>query len=267
MKRSHTHILIPLLLLITAGLFSCKRFDEPTLNLDLDGQSTMSLAELNNMVIDESITVTQPILVEGYVVSNDAASNYHKTFIINDASSGVEIMAGLYDLNIYYPEGQKVYISLEGCTLARSYGVLQIGLKAEQHSGFDIDYFGSRVLLDKHITRSAENKKIEPPTLAIPDLQPTDCGRLIRINALRLCSADYAEEWNINTEGRWQGYNIFIDSDGGKIAVYTSDYATYRDAYIPHEEVDIVGVLQRGTVAGEEMYMLKMNAEDDCQNI
>ena len=120
------------------------------------------------------------------------------------------------------------------------------------------------MLLDKHISRSAENRKIEPIVYDISQLKPSDCGRLITIRSLQLTSSEYADGWMVNTEGKWQGYNIFKDEQGNKIAVYTSDYASYCEHSVPLTTVDITGILQRGEVAGEEMYMLKMSREDDC---
>lgn len=262
MIQSCRYILLTLCL-ITA--LACKNFDEPELNFEIEGQSLITIAHLNTMVVDEAITITQPLMIEGYVASSDEDSNFHKTFIINDSSGGVEIMAGIYDLHVLYPEGQKLYIALQGCTLSRSYGVVQIGLGSEEHSGFDVDYFGSRVLLDKHISRSAENRIVTPTRCEIAALQPDDCGRLITVSAISLVSAEYADGWNINTEGKWLGYNIFRSAEGHEIAVYISEYASYSGLHIPTSEVDITGILQRGEVAGEERYMLKMSREDDCK--
>ncbi|MBR2015541.1 MAG: hypothetical protein IJ998_09030 [Alistipes sp.] len=255
-----------LLLLCVTTASACRNFSEPELNFNIEEQSPIAIEELNQMVIDEAVEVTQPLMIEGYVATSDEASNFHKSFILSDATGGVEIMAGLYDLHVLYPEGQRLYISLQGCTLARSYGVVQVGLKAEEHSGFQVNYFGSRVLLDKHISRSAENREVEPIVRTISQLKPSVCGRLTTIRSLHLASTEYADAWHINTEGRWQGYNIFHDEQGDKIAVYTSDYASYCQHTVPLTAVDITGILQRGEVAGEEMYMLKMSREDDCTN-
>lgn len=258
----HLRYILPILCLTATS--ACKNFSEPELNFSIEEQSLISIEHLNQMVLDEAVDISQPLLLEGYVTSSDEASNFHKTFVLQDATAGVEIMAGLYDLHVLYPEGQRLYISLQGCRAARSYGVVQIGLKAEEHSGFAVNYFSSRVLLDKHISRSAENRKTEPIVYDISQLKPSDCGRLIKIRSLQLTSSEYADGWMVNTEGKWQGYNIFKDEQGNKIAVYTSDYASYCEHSVPLTTVDITGILQRGEVAGEEMYMLKMSREDDC---
>lgn len=264
MARRVLHLLT-LLTLVLSMVSGCKSYDTPELNFGEHDAACISIATLCSRIDDKPITITEDLVIEGYVVSDDRESNFHKTFVINDKYGGVEIMAGIYDLHDIYPETEKLYVSLKGCTLARHYGVVQVGMKSESYSGFQTDYFASRVLLDKHITRSSEMMTIPPKELKIKELQAEDCGLLIKVSGLWLISEEFAEQWEINTEGKWQGYNIFNDKDGNKIAVYTSDYAVYAERYIPIGSVTITGILQRGTVAGEDMFMIKMRREDDCK--
>lgn len=261
-KVHHSIILFALALSLASG---CKSYETPELNFGVYDAECISIATLCSQIDQKPITITEDLVIEGYVVSNDKESNFHKTFVINDKYGGVEIMAGIYDLHDIYPEGEKVYIALKDCTLARHYGVVQVGMKSESYSGFPTDYFESRVLLDKHIIRSQETASINPQQREIAELRKEDCGLLVEINNLKLISEEYAEQWEINTEGKWQGYNIFSDEDGNKVAVYTSDYASYTEEYIPSGEVKICGILQYGTAAGEDMFMIKMRREDDCK--
>lgn len=251
---------------ITLLFASCNSFDEPSLNYVPDTAATMSIAELGEMVGDYPLNIDRPVTIKGCVVSSDIASNFHKTFVINDDSGGVEIMAGIYDLANIYPEGQTLVVSLDGCSVARRYGVLQVGLESESYSGFDVEYFASRVLLDEHVARVDENSRVEPLCIAIDAMSPELCGRLVCVKSLEMVTEEYLDGWQINQEGKWSGYNIFRDVAGCNIGIYTSEYANYSDRRVPSGEVDIVGVLQYGTVAGEDMYMLKMRYEEDCQS-
>lgn len=264
MARKVYHLVILLtLLLSSAG--GCKSFDTPELNFGEYDAECISIATLCSQIDDKPITITEDLVIEGYVVSDDKESNFHKTFVINDKFGGVEIMAGIYDLHDIYPEGEKLYIALKGCTLARHYGVVQVGMKSESYSGFQTDYFASRVLLDKHIIRSSEMTTTSPKELNIEELRAEDCGLLVKVSNVKLISEEFTEQWKINTEGKWQGYNIFSDENGNKIAVYTSDYASYAKEYIPSGTLSITGILQHGTAAGEDMFMIKMRREDDCR--
>ena len=261
-NRRLTYKILSIIGVVT--LCSCKSFSEPELNFDNQSEATVSISNLISRIADDPIKITEPMFICGHVVSDDAASNFHKTFIINENGAGVEIMAGIYDLHNIYPMGQQIIISLEGCTIARHYGVVQIGLEGESYSGFPTAYFDSRIILDQHIYRTDKNITPKPTIRTIDNLTREECGLLVNICDLTLVSAEYSEEWKINPDGEWCGYNIFRDSDGNNIAVYTSEYASYTNAKIPQANVDIIGILQQGTVAGEEMFMLKMRNENDC---
>ena len=124
-KVHHSIILFALALSLASG---CKSYETPELNFGVYDAECISIATLCSQIDQKPITITEDLVIEGYVVSNDKESNFHKTFVINDKYGGVEIMAGIYDLHDIYPEGEKVYIALKDCTLARHYGVVQVGM-------------------------------------------------------------------------------------------------------------------------------------------
>ena len=211
------------------------------------------------MVDERSVIIDEPIIVAGYVTTSDEASNFYRTLCIEDATGGMEIMAGIYDIHNIYPMGAYLTINLEGCAIGPHYGILQVGTEATSYSNYPTDYFYTRVLLDKHIRCHDIEQNIAPQPLAINELTPSMCGRLINITSLQLTSLSPSNE-----HGEWSGYNIFADVDGNTIAVYTSTYASYATLTIPTQSVSITGILQYGKVEGEEMYIIKMRDEKDC---
>ena len=255
---------ITLLFVLSLVLHGCHNFDDPAPQSALPEAANMAIADLCKLVGNKSVYIEESIVIGGYVTSSDKASNFYKTFTIEDATGGVEIMAGLYDLHNIYPEGYYVTVKLQGLTLCKHYGVLQVGRKAESYSNYPTEYFTSRILLDKHITRYDVRSLIAPKPLSIKELQQSDCGRLVCIGALRNVSNEYADVYGINDNGSWKGYNIFADESGNRIAVFTSDYADYADNAVPSDNVTITGILQYGEFDSKEMYMIKMRNENDC---
>ena len=81
-------------------------------------------------------------------------------------------------------------------------------------------------------------------------------GRLVNIGGI-----------TVQNNGVWEGYSIFTDKNGYKIAIYTSEYADYAQNPIPTGAVSITGILQYGKVDGEELYIIKMRDEKDCNSI
>lgn len=252
------------LLVMALMTVTCRDFDTPSQENKSEMLPNITIAELNRLIGDKALTISESLRIAGVVTSTDRESNFHKTFTIEDATGGVEIMAGIYGLHNVYPEGCYLCLELAECGVGRHYGVLQVGLPAKAYSGYPTDYFSSRVMLDRHIFCHNLISPIEPQRLTPAELDPTMCGRLVRIDGLTLTSHLHPEVWEVNREGTWHGYNFFSTTEGETIVVYTSDYATYADHTIPQGEVSISGILQYGKIDGEELFMIKMRQESDC---
>ena len=248
-----------LLIICCTMLLSCKHFDEPENGNLIPQAPNMTIEDLRMLCGQRRVSITEPIIIGGYVTTDDTASNFYRTLCIEDATAGVEIMAGTYDLHNIYPEGSYLTISLAGCAVGTHYGILQIGTEAAAYSNYPTDYFASRVLLDKHIKCYDLHQMVAPKPVSFSDLQPSLCGRLVNMGSLRATRLSPSNE-----NGEWSGYNIFADKEGNTIAVYTSTFASYASQPIPTQEVSITGILQYGKVDGVDMYIIKMRDEKDC---
>lgn len=255
---------IMLLFALLLTMQGCHNFDDPAPQNALPEAANIAIADLSKLVGNKSVYNEEPIVIGGYVTSSDKASNFYKTFTIEDATGGVEIMAGLYDLHNIYPEGYYITVDLQDCALSKYHGVLQVGRKAESYSNYPTEYFTSRILLDKHIKRYYVRNPIAPKPLSIKELQLSDCGRLVCIGALHNVSNQYIDVYGVNGDGNWKGYNVFADESGNLITVFTSDYANYANDTVPSENVSITGILQYGEFDSKESFMIKMRDKNDC---
>lgn len=254
--RFHISHLLACLLCFTICIMSgCKKFDEPSQDSDVAQAANIAIADLHAMLGGRTIIIDQNIIIGGYVTSSDKASNFHRTFMIEDASGGAEIMAGLYDLHNIYPKGYYIAVNLKGCAIGEQLGVMQIGMPAASYSYYPTDYFASRAVIDKHIKRYNIQRDVAPLPLSIGELTPSHCGRLVNINGL-----------SATLQSVWSGYQIFTDNNGQDIAVYTSEYADYAQTPMPNGRVSITGILQYGKVEGQEYYIIKMRDEKDCNS-
>ena len=254
--RFHISHLLACLLCTTICIMSgCKKFDDPAQDSDVEQAANIAIADLHAMLGGRTVIIDQNIIIGGYVTSSDKASNFHKTFMIEDASGGAEIMAGLYDLHNIYPEGYYITVNLKGCAIGEQLGVMQIGLPAASYSYYPTDYFASRAVIDKYITRYNVRRDVAPLPLSIEKLTPSHCGRLVNIGG-----------FTASLQGVWSDYQIFTDSNDQNIAVYTSEYADYATNPLPNGRVSITGILQFGKVEGQEYYIIKMRDEKDCNS-
>ena len=216
----------------------------------------MTISDVHKRYYGRTIIVDSDITIGGYVTSSDKAGNFYRTFTIGDAGGGAEIMAGLDDLHNIYPEGCFVCIRLRGCAVGESMGVMRIGLPAESYDWYDVDYFYSRVNLDKYIARGDVASKLPVRTVTIDELSVEMCGLPVCIENL-VCADE-------EVDTVWDGYKAFEDSDGRRIYTYTGRYADFADRTVPSSAVAITGILQYGRINREDSFILKMRDHEDC---
>ena len=250
---------------MTASVGGCRDFDDPASQPVATPVPDMAIADLHDLCRDGTIEIDRDITIGGYVTSSDAASNFYRTFTIEDASGGAEIMAGITGLHNIYPEGYYITVTLDGCAAGEHYGVMQLGLAPESYDYYPTAYFSARAVIDRHIMRSDVRRPVPPQPVTAADMTPDMCGRLVTAGGLRcVTGGQFASVWEANTEGTWHGYNFFADAAGRIVAVYTSEYAVYARHTVPDGTVAITGILQRGKVGSDEYYMIKMRDESDC---
>ena len=90
-----SHLLLYLLCSTICILSGCKKFDEPTQDSTVAQAGNIAIADLHAMLGGRTVIIDRNIIIGGYVTSSDKASNFLRTFMIEDASVGAEIMAGL----------------------------------------------------------------------------------------------------------------------------------------------------------------------------
>ena len=223
-----------------------------------------AIRELHDFYYGKPFVVTDDMVIGGYVTSSDKSGNFYRTFTIRDASGGVEILAGTSDLHNIYPIGCYVCVKLEGCAVCESRGVLQVGAEAETYENIDVDYFYSKVELDRCIIRSGRDvEPIDIPVLPYSGLDASLCGCPVRLDGLKLVRpSGFAD----NEPCTLSGYRAFETAGGNRIYTYTNGYADFADDEVPDGRVNITGILQYGSISDEpnDCFILKMRGREDC---
>lgn len=218
--------------------------------------ATVTIAELRRLCNGASADITADAVIAGRVTTSDEAGNFNRTFFVEDATGGAEIMAGTYDIRNKYPPGATVSVNLAGCRVAFANGAIQIGLKPKSHSQYSVDYFMTDVLLDRHIIRGEGLSEVVPMPIAVSDTNL--CGRLVIIDGLRH-TPDTADD---RTFG---GYRRFAAADGSEIYSYVREYADFAGDTIPDGEVSLCGILLYGRITGiGDRFILKPRSRNDC---
>ncbi len=96
---------------------------------------SISIEELHKrMVSDDAFEIPGSPVIRGSVTANDLSGNFYRSFVVEQDGFAVEVLEGSRSLASRYAEGAVVVISLEGLWMARSSGVLQVGVEASSTS-------------------------------------------------------------------------------------------------------------------------------------
>ena len=265
MRRVRSYLILFLILLGGCG------YDKLEIDPGLDdGESSLSnvlLADLRSYYRGGPTQLNRDIVVAGYVTATDRSGNFYRTFLIEDESGAVEIMAGFYDLHNIYHRDQRIVVRAKGLTLGCERGVLQLGLAAREGSSYQTDYFGHRLVMERYVYRDSVFCESDPRVIRVSELSEDLCGCLLRIE--RLVADESGERWGggYSSEGMpLTGYRCFRDSAGDSIYVETSGYANFADRLVPEGTLSLTGILLRGSREGKVCYMLKLRDEGDVES-
>ncbi len=219
---------------------------------------------------DGYIDVDEDLRIRGNVTAHDRGGNFYKRFFIEQDGYGVEILEGLNDSYVRHQLGAEVSVSLDGLRLARSRGVLQIGIATPHGSSYDLDFLGHEYIIDQHIINSGYVEKVTPRVVSIDELSGAAgvafverlCGTLVRIDGVKY-------QPTYDDDGVWGGDRCFVDARGSssvELWCYTSRYSNYSMCEIPRTELSLVGIMQSDEVAGSSLKrpVLKMRDQGDC---
>ncbi len=242
---------------------SCEtEFTPPDLTPQLQ-EPTLTIAQMQAMARGGNpLTFSEEQLIGGVVTASDGAGNFHRSFIIEDYTSAVEVLAGSYDLHTLYPVGRVVYVQLKGLTLARNeLGIWQLGYPGASEQ-YAVEYIGGPSgLADRHITRAGMNYEFRIPDLTIGGLNAALSGRLVTVHGLSMGLGGEAT-WGTPGAGRETDRRANEEPYYGRwIYLRTSDYADFAGETLPAGTISVTGILMREQ--GGYSYILKIRDLND----
>ncbi|MGB4447969.1 MAG: DUF5689 domain-containing protein [Cloacibacterium sp.] len=247
------------ILSLTVFLNSCVQDDEYS-TPDLQGKCqtltpTKTIAEVKTAYANNTATITDDIIIEGYVSSSDESGNVYKTIYLQDApenpTQGLVVSVDAVSTYTSYPQGSKVYIKLKGLAFGKYGSVLQVGYN-NLDPVTNTTTFGRipEKLVGNHLVRSCDPKvKIVPKVITLSQLASSIdplIGALVQVNNAEfpinlLCNV-YAPN-GISVDRR------IVDptrpADASTRVVRNSGYATFASEQLPSGNGTFVGVLSR----------------------
>lgn len=218
-------------------------------------EADCTISQLKQRCANGCYEIATELTCVGRVTTSDNEGNFYRSMVIEDSTSGVEILLGTYNIASRYPIGTTVAIKLKGTAIMVENGVMQLGLPPHSFDSAPRE-FESQAVIDSHIVRGTSIEPVTPTVCDITALNSDLCGRLIEIVGITHSPLEDYEE---------REYHRFIDRDGNAVFAYISPYADFTDIEIPTSEMTLRGILYYETVGmgiGKQ-FVIKPISRDD----
>lgn len=247
------------ILSLTVFVTSCVQDDEYS-TPDLQGKCqtltpTKTIAEVKTAYANNTATITDDIIIEGYVSSSDESGNVYKTIYLQDApenpTQGLVVSVDAVSTYTSYPQGSKVYIKLKGLAFGKYGSVLQVGYN-NLDPVTNTTTFGRipEKLVGNHLVRScAPIVKIVPKVITLSQLATTIdplIGALVQVNnaefPINLLCNIYAPN---GTSVDRQIVDPTRNTPASSRVVRNSGYASFAADQLPSGNGTFIGILSK----------------------
>jgi hypothetical protein len=208
---------------------------------------------------------TYDVYTSGYVISSDEGGNFFEELVIQDnaenPTAGVVIQIDVNPLFTLYEFGRKVYIKLDGLTIAEDNGVLQLGTAA----GNSIEKI-SGAKRAEHIILDPEVATIIPLDVEIGDFTNDLESQFIRLSDMQFNRNDvlgenpltFASEDTDQFDGE---RNVESCATGASVIMSTSTFSDFKGLTLPANRGSISGILTRDFF--DDFYTIVINTPED----
>ena len=250
------------ILSLTVFLTSCVQ-DDVYSTPDLQGKCqdltpTKTIAEVKAafaLASTNNVTITEDIIIEGYVSSSDESGNVYKTIYLQDApenpTQGLVVSVDAVSTYTSYPQGSKVYIKLKGLAFGKYGNVLQVGYM-NIDPVTNTSEFGRipEKLVKEHLVRSCAPKaKIVPKVITLSQLSSSIdplIGALVQVNNAEfpvnlLCNVYAPNGATVNR----QLVDPTKTTPENKRVVRNSGYASFASDQLPSGNGTFIGILSK----------------------
>ena len=255
--------------IFTITLFGCqKEYEIPQpekLDTQLAANTTMS-AITNGLDSFEENTITfyDDLIIEAYVVSSDKAGNFFNELIIQDnyenPTTGIALQIDESSLFERFPFGSKIYIQLNGLSIAYQNGVIELGRINEN----EIETL-TEFLIDNHIFRSDEVFSIIPLPIKLTEINENHNNLFIELNQMQFPKSllePTAKTLAAENTDSFDGLRPLLNCETElELMLSTSVFSSFKTMTLPSKLGNIKGVLTRDF--DDLRYVLKMNSAMD----
>ena len=238
-----------MMLMATTMLFACvkdRNFDPPQSICDIELVANTTYSEVKKMYTGDTFQIQEDLIIEGYVISSDAAGNFFSVLHFQDSpqnpSEGFQIEIDRRDSHLFYAVGSKIYIKLKGLYLGKSKDVFKIGGVFTSFGNVSVGRLPT-TMVNQHVFLSCDEKVDTQATkVSISNLSENYTNTLVQLSAVELVAEDQDEVFAVARE---ETERVLTDCQGNTIVLLNSGFSDFQDQNLPKGNGTITGVLKR----------------------
>ena len=241
------------LLLLSSGILmtGCvdNDFDEPENTFNISDDNVMSIADVlglmgnSAVVLDESNLGEETMYIRATVNADDASGNFYKTVTFQDATGALSIIPDRNELNAEFPEGNTVYVKLNGLTLTLDANLPRLGYGIEDGRLQRIP----DILVNDFLIAGGKGEEVVPEVTTINSLLSNPkpfYNKLIQLNNVEFATGFVGQTYADpdNSQGP-QTVNTYItDCDDNEIILRNSGFSDFASEIIPLENGSLIAI-------------------------
>ncbi len=226
-------------------------FDEPENTLTINPDEVMSISDVmallpstGGVVFDDSNIGTENKYIKGTVTADDASGNFFKTVTFEDETGALSIAADRNELNAEFPEGNIIYVKLNGLTLGDDAGLPRIGYSIEDDRLQRIP----DLLVNDFMIAGGIGESIVPVVVTIEDILKNSnlyYNKLVTLEQAQFTLAYAGQTFADpdNPEGPESVNAMIEDCEGDQIILRNSGFADFAAEITPFGSGKVTGVV------------------------
>lgn len=234
-----------LLMGITTSCVQDDEFDTPQITCnEPDVTVNATIADVKALYTGSMKQITEDLVIEGYVVSNDEAGNFYRTLHFQDAlenpTQGLQLDVDLQDMYTKYPVGKKIYLKIKDLYIDNYKGVIKLGGKYQLSNGnFAVGRLSATEIKDK-LFRACDAAAVTPKVTTISEISDAMINTLIQFEKVEVAPESLCQSY----AEKGKNTNVYLqDCNGKKIILRNSGYSTFYNQKLPLGSGTITAVL------------------------
>ncbi len=237
--------IINLLFIAILGAFvfnSCvdKKFDEPDFPFtDPDITTNTSIRQIKDLLGSNlNYKIEEDMVFSAVVIANDSLGNFYKKIVVQDSTSGIEILIDGRNLYGKFPVGRRVFVKAKGLVLGSNRGVVQLGWTISEGNMISI----LSKDLNTYIVGGSLHNFVAPKEMKICDFDEYDISTLIKFSNVQFkkdnLNLTFADGVTKDDKSR-----TLADCSKNEFIIRTSGYAEFASDTLPAGNGSLVCVL------------------------